>query len=187
MLKHSEENLDYRKLVESTWGRYSEQIYKICEQKCDTKDEARDLFQTVALRFCENMEHLLNRENMFPWLLAVLRHTYLDFVAEGKRALPMSGVKEPAVEYGAFREDEAMYYEVQPEMDVVGLLEMSMRILTPLERMLIEMKYYGGFSVREISNILGLSENAVRKRRYNAFQKMRRRLGEDSSEAKIAQ
>ena len=186
MLKHSEDDMDYRQMVDCTWRRYSEQIYKLCELKCKTEDEARDLFQTVALKFCENMGRLVNRENMFPWLFAVLRHSFLDYLAAKRRINLMSEVAESVVEYGAFGADETMYHAPDPDIEVVVFLESLMKNLTPLERMLVEMKYYGGFSVREISQILGLSENAVRKRRYNAFQKIRHLLEEDSSEPKIA-
>ena len=99
----------------------------------------------------------------------------------------MSGVAEPAMEYGSFSEEESMYFEPDPTLEVVAFLEKMLSVLTPLERKVVEMKYYGGFSVREISNILGLSENAIRKRRYNAFQKIRRQLEDDSSVPKFAQ
>ena len=186
MLKHSEEDMDDRQMVDFAWRRYSRQIYKLCEAKCGPGDDAKDLFQTVALKFCQNVEKLLNRQNMFPWLFTVLQHAYLDHLAANRRACLMSRVSEPAVEYGSFREEDSMCHEVGPDVEMLIFLEESLKILTPLERMLVEMKYYGGFSVSEISRIIGLSENAVRKRRYIAFQKIRRRLEEYSSEPKIA-
>ena len=80
-----------------------------------------------------------------------------------------------------------MYYEYQPAIEMRYAIERSLEQLTPLERMLIEMKYYGGFSIRELSNILGLSENAVRKRRQMALRKMHDLMEEWFSMPKMAQ
>ena len=187
MFNHSDEKIEYRRTLEVLWQRYSETIYKLCAARCKTVEEARDLFQTVALKFCENVNTLLNRDDMLPWLISVMRNTYMDARLERQRTMCMSGVLDQYSEYASFCEEEAMYYECRPVAEIRYALERALDRVTPLERMLVEMKFYGGFSVRELSNILGLSENAVRKRRYMALQKMHLMLGEWFGMSKMAQ
>ncbi len=187
MFNQSEEKIEYRKLLEETWRRYSETIYKLCAVRCNSAEEAKDLFQTVALKFCENIGQLSDREDMLPWLISVLRHTHMDLRIEGRRTMCMSGVGDRCSEYASFCEEEGMFYECRPASELLYALEKTLERVTPLERMLVEMKFYGGFSVRELSNIFGLSENAVRKRRYAALRKMQRMLEEWFEPSKMAQ
>ena len=187
MFNHSDEKIEYRRTLEVLWQRYSETIYKLCAARCKTVEEARDLFQTVALKFCENVNTLLNRDDMLPWLISVMRNTYMDARLERQRTMCMSGVLDQYSEYASFCEEEAMYYECRPVAEIRYALERALDRVTPLERMLVEMKFYGGFSVRELSNIFGLSENAVRKRRFAALRKMKRMMEEWFEPTKMAQ
>lgn len=187
MFNHPEEKIEYRKALEDAWLRYSEIIYKLCAARCHTAEETKDLFQTVALKFCENAELMAEREDLLPWFISVLRHAHMDARLEKRRTMCMSGVLDAFTEYGAFCEDEALYYEYRPVAEIRYALEKSLDRITPLERMLVEMKFYGGFTVREVSNILGLSENAVRKRRYMALHKMHNMIEEWISMPKMVQ
>lgn len=187
MVNHSSKKIEYRETLDVLWRRYSEIIYKLCAMRCGTVEEAKDLFQTVALKFCENAGRILDREDMLPWLISVMRHTHMDAAIERRRTLYMSGVLDSFSEYASFCEEQAMYYEYQPAIEMRYAIERSLEQVTPLERMLIEMKYYGGFSIRELSNILGLSENAVRKRRQMALRKMHDLMEEWFSMPKMAQ
>ena len=49
--------------------------------------------------------------------------------------------------------------------------------------MIVDMSYFGGIPLDMQCSILGLSRNAVRKRRYVALKKMRNVLNPDSDEA----
>lgn len=188
MVNRLDDKIEFRKAVEQVWNRHSAPIRLLCERKCANAEEARDLYQTVALKFCENLHILMNRRNVMPWLLAVLHNAFLDIVDDRKRSCLMSAaVHEKTPEYMAFREDQAAFYAYSPSPELHAFISKTLDILNPLERMLVEMRYFGGFSIRELSSILGLSENAVRKRRFYAFMKIRRYYMENSVVSKIAE
>ena len=132
--------------IESIWQRYSGTIYKLCVSKCKAEEDAKDLFQTVALKFCQNAASLKERRFFFHWFSCVLNHAHCDMVAERHST------------YAA------------PEAD----FESFFAVLAPLERMIVEMTYIGGFSTEEISTVIGISPNAIRKRRHFAITKMRK-------------
>lgn len=169
-------------IVDSVWKKYSSKIYKLCESKCRDEDEAKDLFQTVALKFCQRAGQLEVRANLLPWLLTVTRNTYIDSLAEKNRFLPMSIVAEDTPDYNPFDETAALFFEKEPDAESRELLEKSCAVLLPLERMIIDMTYFGGMPVREMSDILGISQNAVRKRRYLALRKMHYVIADESAE-----
>ncbi len=48
--------------------------------------------------------------------------------------------------------------------------------LEPLERMIVELSVVGGFKVREISHLIGLSKSNIVVRRMEALKKMREKM-----------
>ena len=187
MFNHSEEKIEFRKTVEQLWKRHSEEIYTLCEQKCATAEDARDLFQTVALKFCENLQNLMDRADIMPWIITVVKNSYLDEALERNRMKTMTSICEDTPEYMPFSEENAAFYSRPATVEQKMFLFKTLGLLNPLERMLLEMRYLGGFSVHELSCILGLSENAVRKRRLHAFKKLRRFYRENDILTKIAE
>ena len=158
--------------MESVWRRNSDIIYKLCEVKCDSVEEAKDLFQTVALKFCQNAQFLRNRESLFPWLVRVTHNAHCDMVADRRSTYPMSAFGRKAEYFYGLSEERSVFY--QEDREIAEDYDTLFSLLTPLERMIVEMTYVGGFPTEEISSVIGLSCNAVRKRRHFAIQKMRK-------------
>ena len=174
MVDHLHEKIEFRETVERIWAKHSEEIYSLCVQKCANVEEARDLYQTIALKVCENLQNLVTRPDVMPWVIAVIRNTYLDIAIERDRMRTISSVLEGSPDYMPFSVEDAMFYSHPVTVEQRVFLSKILGLLNPLERMLLEMRYLGGFSIRELSAVLGMSENAVRKRRLYAFKKIRR-------------
>ena len=92
-------------------------------------------------------------------------------------------VAENSLRYGSFREEDSFFFVPPDGVEVVDMLEKASTVLNPVEKMIVDMSYFGGIPLDMQSNILGLSRNAVRKRRYVALKKMRNVLIPDSNEA----
>ena len=185
MVNSFSDKIEFRKAAEQVWHTHSAQILRLCERKCANIEEARDLFQTVALKFCENLDILMRRNDAKPWLLAVMHHSFLDIVADRRRTCLMSAVAESSPEYMAFSEEESLFYTRATSSELRLAMAKMLKILTPVERMILEMKYFGGFSIKELSAILAISQNAVRKRRSFAFKKIRQFYEENNLASKI--
>jgi len=157
--------------IDSVWRRNSDTIYKLCSMKCESEDDAKDLFQTVALKFCQYAQRLRGRHTFFPWLFRVLQSAHCDMVAERHSTYAMSRFGSKIENFYALPEERSVFHKFasDPESDFETLFS----VLNPLERMIVEMTYVGGFPTEEISLVIGLSPNAIRKRRHFALAKMR--------------
>lgn len=165
------------KWVESVWQLNSPKIYKLCEIKCGNVDDAKDLFQTIALKFCQNASQLVSKDYALPWLIRVLQNAFYDMVTNRNVEHTVLFVKEPMTAYSAIPEEEGLFFSNSKEnLDDYDIL---LSILSPLDRMIIEMSYVGGFSCVEIGAVVGLSENAIRKRRHVGLEKLRQKLSEE--------
>lgn len=165
--------------VGSVWKKYSNRIYKLCRSKCATKDEADDLFQEVALKFCQNANVLNNGVYLYPWLETVLLHCHYSGYRrrDGVHVMPFSALCDAKAVYddSNFELDIANEDEISEEA-VMNEFSVLLNELTPLERMIVELSVVGGFKVREISHLIGLSKSNIVVRRMEAFKKMREKM-----------
>lgn len=162
------------KWVESVWQLNAPKIYKLCEIKCGNADDAKDLFQTVALKFCQNASRLISKDYALPWLVRVVQNAFYDMVTNRNARHMVLFAKEPVETYSGISEEKGLFFNQKKED--LSDCEILLSILGPLDRMIIDLSYVGGLSCVEIGTILGLSENAIRKRRHLSLEKMRQKL-----------
>lgn len=163
--------------VDEIWKENAPKIYKLCLQKCECKEEADDLFQEVALRFCRNADTLDISTPLFPWLSTVMFRCRSDSFK--RKMLPMSSLCDVKAEYGCDIEDMIPDRNLDGELDSLSIqkeLSLLMLELTAYERMLVELSVIGGMTLEEISRILGISKGSVARRRQDAFEKMREKM-----------
>lgn len=170
-------SVDLPNWIESVWQSNSSTIYKLCEIKCRCSDDAKDLFQTVALKFCQNAGRLISREFAFPWLLKVVHNSYCDMVTNRNVAKTVLFLREPSEAYRVIPQEDGLFFSNAKE-DLADY-ENLLATLKPLEKLIVEMSYAGGLTCTEIGRVVGLSENAIRKRRHVALGKLREKLLEE--------
>ncbi|SIO41634.1 RNA polymerase sigma-70 factor, ECF subfamily [Fibrobacter sp. UWB11] len=174
--------------VGSVWKKYSYRIYKLCLQKCATKDEADDLFQEVALRFCRNAGELNNQIHLFAWLQTVLLHChYNDYRKRHQiHEIPFSCLSEPKAAYEASGADACVAPDDDLGMEaVMGEFSLLLEALNPLEKMILELSVVGGLSLRDLSLLTGLSKGSVVHRRQVAIQKMQEKMAMQKDRIKM--
>ena len=165
--------------VGSVWRKYSNRIYKLCRSKCATKDEADDLFQDVALKFCQNANVLNNGGHLYSWLETVLLHCHYSSHRKrgGVHMISLSNLCDTMAVY----DDADVKYDLvlDDEMNedaIMNEFALLLNVLSPLERMIVELSVIGGFNVREMSRLIGLSKSNIVNRRAGAFKKMREKM-----------
>lgn len=174
--------------VGSVWKKYSYRIYKLCLQKCATRDDADDLFQEVALRFCKNAGELNNHVHLFEWFQTVLLHCHYNDYRKRHHVheIPFSSLAEPKSIYDACGADAYIKPEENLSMEAV-LTEFSLllEVLNPLEKMIVELSVVGELSIREMSQLIGLSRSSISHRREVAIQKMREKMAMQKDQIKM--
>ena len=175
--------------VGPVWEKYSYRIYKLCLQKCGTKDEADDLFQEVALRFCKKARDLKYGTYLLPWFNTVLLNChYSDYRKKGaNREIPFSFLRESIASYDSRGDDENLVLPKENiRLDaVMAEFSVLLEVLTPLEKMIVELSVLGGLRVIDLSQLFGLSKGCIAKRRMVAFQKMREKMISQNERFKV--
>jgi RNA polymerase sigma-70 factor (ECF subfamily) len=132
---------------------------------------ARDALQETLLRVVRHVRPFDSEEVFWSWLTSLARSAAID--AGRKRA----GYWRMLLRYASFRVKEPPI-EVVADNSLDALLPIALQMLEPGERELIEAKYLGKSSVRELAARLGITEKAVESRLARARARLRKELSE---------
>ena len=163
--------------LETTWNKYAPKIYKLCCKKCKNVEDAKELFQTVALKFCQNANKIEFHENMGPWLMCVLTNARYDQLRAKQRFMQPLSLTDATVEYSALPPEITAFFT--PGAEIHLQVERVLKTLTELEQSLLNLSFMGGLSLAELSALFGLSATSISKRRGCALAKFRENLQKD--------
>lgn len=148
------------------WETYAPSIYKLCLKKCGNAEDAQDFFQEVYLKFHKNAAAVASHPEPFFWFAKVIdnhRNSVLRKELSRQRLASESlACAEPQEPYAV----RGNVQDVEELIEGYGFNE--------YEKMLIVFRT-AGFSIRELSAILGLSASSLRRK----FDKISERLARD--------
>jgi len=126
---------------------------------------AQDAAQDAFVKAYEKLGSLRRAGAFGPWLLKISRRCALDLVRDHREAaLPDDDIA--AARPAGLLDDEK-------ELLLAAVLE-----LRESERQVVMLRYFGGYSVKEVANIAGRSVGTVTKQLSRAHRRLRLLLGE---------
>lgn len=134
--------------IEHIVENYGDMLLRICLITLCNKQDAQDAVQETLLRYVEQGQDFRDEEHIKAWLIRVA----INICRDMKRF----HMRHPQVTIYDLQE----YYLTENEF---GIVEEVMRLPSKLKDV-IYLYYIEGYKTMEISHILHLSENVVRKR-----------------------
>lgn len=139
--------------------RYIDSVYKAALSCCKNKDDADDAVQNAFLKLWKSNEEFTDDEHIKRWLIRVAvnecKSTWRSFWHRNK------------VSFDDLDTEPAYRDEAHSELlDVIEKLPQNYKAV-------IHLYYYEGYDVREISQILGITESNVQIRLMRARNKMK--------------
>ncbi len=145
-------------LVRQTVETYGDTIYRLALHYVRDRFDAEDVVQEVLLAF---FQREIPEERRKAWLLRVTVNKSLDILRKRKRQVPLSA--EPTA--GA---------EETPS------LAEELKELSAIDREIVYLFWFEGYSSKEIAKLVRLSDGAVRKRLERAKKKLKEILEKNS-------
>ena len=152
------------------YDEYFERIAYYIYVRLGDRDEAEDLAGEVFMRALHSLKSYQDRGiPMQAWLFRIAHNVTVDsWRKKGKAAtVPIESVIVKAVE------DPVKIAENSIEMERVNE---AMGKLTPEQREVVRLRFFGGLSSKEVGAILKKSDGAVREMQRAALDKLRRLL-----------
>ena len=127
----------------------SDGLYRFLLKNTKERELARDLVQEAFLRLWERHKDV-DAEKGKSWLFTTAYHAMIDYIRKQSRmeTLETDKHKPEAIEYGY--------------SDLKEILNKAVEQLPDMQRSVILLRDYEGYSYREIGEITGLSESQVK-------------------------
>ncbi|MFC2022672.1 sigma-70 family RNA polymerase sigma factor [Chloroflexota bacterium] len=152
------------------YDEYFERIAYYIYVRLGDRNEAEDLAGEVFLKALQSLKSYQERGiPMQAWLFRIAHNVSVDSL---RRRGKISNVPIDDVTVEA-REDPAATAEKNIEMERVNE---AMEKLTPEQREVVRLRFFGGLSSKEVGAILKKSDGAVREMQRAAVDKLRRLL-----------
>lgn len=145
--------------------KYSNMLYKICIVMLCNEQDAKDAIQDTFCRYLEKRPDFANEEHAKAWLIRVASNICRDMLRLRSR--------HPKISI----DDLSNCLAAPAQRDVLTeLME-----LPPKQKVVIYLHYVDGYGVKEIADILKITESAVKKRLQRGRESLRLSWKEDDS------
>ena len=155
------------------YATFADRVFRFCLARVGRVADAEDLTQVTFLRVIEGLPRYESRGLPFgAWLFKLARNSVIDFV----RARHDHADLQPLVDHDhiATADDRATPDPGGPA--IADDLERVLPFLTPEQRDVITYRFFAGLTAREIGQLMGKRETAVRALQFRALGAMRRHL-----------
>ena len=142
--------------------KYSDMLYKICIVILCNEHDVQDAIQDTFCRYMEKKPNFRDEEHEKAWLIRVATNISRDMVRFRIRH-PMVSIDELENSLAAPEQKETLK----------ELLELPVK-----QKMVIYLHYVEGYHIKEIADILGITEGAVKMRLQRGRQQMQLSLKE---------
>ena len=143
----------------SEYNRY----YRLAFSYVHNEADACDIVQNGAYKAIRASKNLKNIEYAGTWVYRIMLNEIFDFCRKRK----FESIEELNWEQGV----EDTYEDFD--------LKVAMQSLSEQERMIVELKYFEGLKLEEISELMNLNVSTVKSKLYRSMKKLRVQLEDD--------
>lgn len=156
-----------RQAFETLLVRYEKPVYNAAYRMLHSRDDARDVTQTVFLKVYENLDSYDPQYRFFSWIYRIALNESINMIKKSSRLEPLDTETESQTKGP---EQQASSDEMSEE------IQTALMAIKSDYRSIVVLKHFLGCSYTEISEILEVPEKTVKSRLYTARQLLRQQL-----------
>ena len=142
--------------------KYSDMLYKICTVILCNEQDVQDAIQDTFCRYLERKPNFRDEQHEKAWLIRVATNISRDMIR--------FRIRHPKV---SIDELENSLTAPEHKETLRELLELPVK-----QKMVIYLHYVEGYQIKEIADILGITEGAVKMRLHRGREQMKLSLKE---------
>lgn len=148
--------------------RYQERIYWLIRKMVLSHDDADDLTQDVFVKVYHKLSDFRGHSKLYTWIYRIAVNHTLTFIEREKRKVHFED--DSALEHIlSDKIEQEMHHEAE-EMD--KLLQLAISSLPEKQRAVFLMRYYDEMEYKQIAEITGTSEGALKASYHHAVKKI---------------
>jgi len=161
--------------------RYDRSVLSIAIKYANNEDDAKDLYQEVFIRVYRSIKGFRFQSEFSTWLFRIATNVCLTYKSRSKEHLKVSIDNDFDDENEFSTIKELVYDGSSPEEIVSGanlgdIVNAAVESLSPKQKMTFVLKYYEGYKIREIAEMLNCKEGTVKKYLFDAIKNLREKL-----------
>ncbi len=178
-----------RDALREVYEAYLKLIFSVCMNQLKQREAAEDVASDFFIRLFQSAGSFRGNGHHKAWLITIAKNMCIDYMRKNGREMAILDEDTEETD-GAKREvssDAAgaspMFHRSDgPSMAEQATnrltLEAAMKLLTAVEKEIVDMKLTGGFTFREISEMLSMAQGTVSWHYNEAMKKLRRYLSD---------
>ena len=160
VLKRSRE-----KIFEEYIKGNKEKLYKISYVYLKNKDDAMDVIHESIVKAYKKLDNIKDLNNIDKWFIRLLINTSIDYIRKNSKMILM--------------EDKDMEVLINKSKEQGDGFNLLIENLNEELRLIIILKYFHGYKISEISEILNLKESQVKNKIHKALNLLRKEIEEE--------
>jgi RNA polymerase sigma-70 factor (ECF subfamily) len=164
--------------------RYQAHVVRIVKKHIPF-DKVEEVAQDVFIRVYQSLPNFKRDDSFKKWLSTITIRTCYDFWRKHYRyrEIPMSSLSEKHqvwLEEATSTSSTQSFHEKDAQKEAREILDWALDRLSPEDRIVLELVYLEGFSVKEAANLLGWSTAKVKVRSFRSRKKLHKLINEMS-------
>jgi len=164
--------------------RHDREVLRLSLNLVHRPEDARDIYQESFLRVYRNLHRFRFECSFYTWIYRIVTNLALDHLRRRTSRREDQAPVSEDVESGTrdfFDRQPALSATANPEKQLLGQelgrhIEQAMKLLSPRERLVFEMKHHHGLRLRAIGDMLGTTEETAKNSLFRATRKLRASL-----------
>ena len=160
-----------RVALHELYAAYHYPVLRFIQRITRSLELAQEGVNDVMLTVWRNGMSFGRRSSVSTWIMGIAYHKALKALASRQRWSSRFGFN-----LDDFEDRSEMAVDPEEHRDLRETLHKALEALSPAQRAVVELTYFGGYSYEEIAAIMGCGENTVKTRMFYARAKLRKAL-----------
>jgi RNA polymerase sigma-70 factor (ECF subfamily) len=166
------------KAFEELVKRYDRLVLNIAYSYRNDKDEADDIYQEVFIRVYKGLKNFQSRSKFSTWLYRITINVCIEFKRKAKirdheLLNNYDDENENSFSYANIIESEERTDHALLENETANLIKNELDKLPKQLKMAFTLKYYQGFKIKEISEMMNCTEGTIKSYLFTSSRKLR--------------
>lgn len=155
-------------MMDLLYRRYSQRVYYRCLKIVKDSELAKDLSHDVLLKAFSNLKQYKGH-SFGMWLNAIAFNYCIDYLRKRKRLYFESYEERHFEDTASDNEGVSSKILFEEQLEALGVLVNNLK---PKDKLVIQLRYYKGMSIKEISDSTGFGVSATKMRIKRAKAKL---------------
>src|SRR5262245_50986591 len=163
--------------VQELFNEHRTRIYRVCLLYTDSSDDAKDVLQETFLRAYKSVGRFRGDSSFTTWLTRIAINICLNLKRDRRSSESLEEDRVETAQVSVPRQQEGDPEQALNVRELRDRIRQLVDTLPPRERMAFVLKHFEELKIREISEIMKISEGTVKSFLHRAVVTLREGLG----------